>query len=251
MVSIASKIKAFRDKLQNRKQQREQTAFQRELKRSERRERREEIKRSLRAKAREKAAPARVEAASTKRQLSKARDDFDPIVVPGGRSAAAAGSKAASVGSKAGQVAIEGSKKAAKVAGDAASEMDVPDDGARPDEYGAAERAGRVAEAGPPVHGVSLSPSGNPYRQERMARGDGRVDEGSMEALVLGGPREGGFNGSMESMAMQAGGEQSDAGNGDDLGVGSMLLAEGADGDERSLAEGPIVDIAPAGGGSK
>jgi hypothetical protein len=245
MVSIASKIKAFRDKLQNRKQQREQTAFQRELKRSRRRERREEIKRSLREKAREKAAPARVEAAATKRQLSKAKDEFDPIVVPGGRSAAAAGSKAASAGSKAGQVAIEGSKKAAKVAGDAASEMDVPDDGARPDEYGAAERVGRVAEAGPPVHGVSLSPSGNPYRQERMARGDGRVDEGSMEALVLGGPREGGFNGSMESLAMSGGRRGAGRDTDDDLGVGAMLLPSDS---ESEAGDDALIDISPAGG---
>jgi len=250
MVSIASKIQTFREKLQSRKQQREQTAFQRELKRSRRRERKDEIVRSLREKAREKAAPARVEASATKYQLSKTKEEFDPIVVPGGRSAATAGSKAASAGKAAGQKAIEGSKKAAKAAGDAASELEVPDDGARPDEFGAAERVGRVAEAGPPVHSVSLSPSGNPYRQERMARGDGRVDEGSMEALVLGGPREGGFNGSMESMAMSAGGSRGrDESNGDDLGVGAMLLAEGDNSDDQSLAERPIVDISPAGGG--
>lgn len=243
MVSIASKIKAFRDKLQNRKEKRKQTAFQRELKRSRRRERKDEIVRSLREKAREKTEPARVEAAATKYQLSKARDEFDPIIVPGGRSAASAGSKAASAGKSAGQLAAKGSKKAGAAAKDAASDVELAESQGR-QEYGAAERVGRTAEAGPPVHGVSLSPSGNPYRQERMARGDGRVDEGSMEALVLGGPREGGFNGSLESLAMGASGRTGGQG-GDDLGVGSMLLAEGSEGDDL----GPMIDIAPAGGG--
>jgi hypothetical protein len=236
MVNIASKIKRFRQKLQSRRQAREEKAFNRELNRSRRREKKEEVVSKLRDTAREKAAPARVEAAATKDQLSKARDEFDPIVVPGGRTAAKAASKAASGGQKAGKLAVEGSKKAADVAGDAAAEIEVPD---RREDYQAAERVGRVAEAGPPVERATLSPAGNPRQQERLGRGDGMVSEGSMEALVLGGPREGGFNGSMEQMAM-GGGHSDEVVSSDPLvveeesGLESGLFPDG-DGDNGGL----------------
>jgi len=52
------------------------------------------------------------------------------------------------------------------------------------------DRARDVAEAGAPVEGVSLRPDGNPREQERLGRGDADVREGTLEALVVGGPQD-------------------------------------------------------------
>jgi hypothetical protein len=219
MVSVAQKIKALREKLEARKQRKQREQFEKEIQRSKRREAVQQKKEKLRDTVQRKVVPARVEAAAARRELQKATEEFDPIVVPGGQTVAAAGSKAKA-----------GGKRAAAAAQSAVEAAELPDDSPA----STAMRAQRAAEAGPPVEGVSLSPAAEPRRQERMGRGEKEIPDDSLEALAIGGAGMGESSG-MAGMVMD------DGGGG---GMGLLALDSGdADGDDPLSVSSPLLNV--------
>lgn len=126
-------------------------------------------------------------------------------------------------------------KKAAASASDAVGEVELSDDEVEEQDLDTVERARRVAEAGPPVRGTSLSPAGNPDRQQRLGRGDADIDEGSMEELLVGQTASGDEGVDMEAMAMGTGdGDQEIVGYSDD---GLEELVTGGDGGDGNPLE--------------
>lgn len=157
---VSRRLRALRERVAARRERKRREQFEQELSRSRRREKIGAAKEAVREKARGATAPARIEAKAAREELRKTREEFDPIVVPGGRTAARGGKAAVQAAKRGGAAAASGARSAVEQAREKARQAEVDtgagDLGDEPEDVFA--RAERHATMADPV-GATLDPT--------------------------------------------------------------------------------------------